>query len=425
MTHIKQTVKSIGAIVAGILIASLALSCGAKAEKVKEIQFSFWGDQATVAIQTKIVAEFSKQFPQYRVKLMSMPYAKHHEKFMSMAASGSTPDLVWVDSYYFPEYVRKDIFTDLTEWVTRDKADLQLEDIYPSFLEETKYDAKQWGLPFAGGSSVIAINKTLFEKRGVALPSEKWNWDDFQKIARRLTHRESSEKFSYGFKNMGFIIPFSLPWLNANGANLFNEDRSKCTLNTPQALETFNFLHSLTFKDNVSPTFTSTDTDELDLTGTGAFGMIEIIRASVPHYRTYTWEWDVTTHPYSPKGNRSAMIKANVMVIPKAGKNKEGAWELMKFLSTAKTEKRFISLGRFFPQRISNNPALLESTPPNNNHAFFEAMKYGNTMQLIPKWFEMTTIVHQEFDEMIQTKGMVIEAVSKIEKRVNDLLASE
>ncbi len=103
-------------------------------------------------------------------------------------------DLVTMDIVWAGAYAENGYSVDLTDWVARDAAELELDDIYPVALTSLgQYDGKYVAFPFAAYANVLAYRKDLFEAAGLALPATT---EELVEAAKKLT---DPSKNQYGF----------------------------------------------------------------------------------------------------------------------------------------------------------------------------------------------------------------------------------
>jgi multiple sugar transport system substrate-binding protein len=118
-----------------------------------------------------------------------------------------TMDIVWAGQYADNQYT-----VDLTDWIKRDAAEIQLDDIYPSTIQYIgQYDGKQVAFPFAGYAAVLAYRKDLLEAAGLKVPETA---EEFVETAIKLTN---PDKKTYGFVANGQKGPsVAQDWLQYN-----------------------------------------------------------------------------------------------------------------------------------------------------------------------------------------------------------------
>jgi ABC-type glycerol-3-phosphate transport system substrate-binding protein len=220
--------------------------------------------------------------------------------FAAMAA-GSGPDTTQTSGSWFSDYAEKGQLQDITAFVKRDKLDMNRW-----YLQEEVFvrKGKQYGMPFWQAHSVYLYNKTLFQKHGVPPPdNETWTWTHLLDAAQRLTMPGES----FGIQ-MGFGFEFAwLNFLRSAGEDYIDRERTKTTVNTPGAVEVFQWLTDLVLKHKVHPG--PTDTTSLGagnwwnlgkigirLSGTGILGQTLTAKPD--------FEWDMFVTPKAPKTGR-------------------------------------------------------------------------------------------------------------------------
>ena len=90
----------------------------------------FWGDKTAIKVQKYLIKQFQKENPNYKVNTLSLGWGKYNEKLLKMIASGSPPDLAYVDGYFFPKYAKKGVLYDISELVSRDSKIIDFDDFY-------------------------------------------------------------------------------------------------------------------------------------------------------------------------------------------------------------------------------------------------------------------------------------------------------
>ena len=68
---------------------------------------------------------------------------------------------------------------DLTDWIARD---LKADEYYGLDFNKDA-DGRYWGVPQGIQVGVLFYNKELFDKAGVAYPSDEWTWEDLKSSA--------------------------------------------------------------------------------------------------------------------------------------------------------------------------------------------------------------------------------------------------
>jgi len=124
-------------------------------------------------------------------------------KVIAMAAAGTAPDVFWTHAYVSPNLAKLGLLGDINPYIKRDK-DFKASNYFEAPYKDYEADGKQFGVPREATTSIVIINKELFQKSGVPLPSANWTWDDFLKAAQQMTRGDGSMK-TWGVG--GFVGP--------------------------------------------------------------------------------------------------------------------------------------------------------------------------------------------------------------------------
>ena len=75
----------------------------------------------------------------------------------------ATMDIVWAG-----QFAESGWTVDLTDWIKRDAAEINVDDIYPVLMQALgNYNGKQVAFPFAGYANVLAYRTDLYEAAGL------------------------------------------------------------------------------------------------------------------------------------------------------------------------------------------------------------------------------------------------------------------
>lgn len=96
-------------------------------------------------------------------------------------------------------------------------------------------------LPVNWGHSAVLINKDLFRKRGVPLPSRMWSFEESLELARAMTSREDNVS---GFVMSENLTTFLSTVLRNNGS-IFDPTGRHCRLAEPEAVGAAKYLRAL------------------------------------------------------------------------------------------------------------------------------------------------------------------------------------
>jgi len=203
----------------------------------------------------KMMGMFMKDHPDISIKFTPIDWGQLTIVLPPRFAAKDPPDLLLCDCFW--PWVQQGLVADLNPLIERDKVDLSLiADVGAGLLGG---NPARYGLPFDFTGSVIGYNKTMFDKYGVAYPKDGWTADDLRNAAIALT-RDINDKSPadpgfdasnikvYGtmLNNPSFWGPMVKMW----GGSLWSEDGKTCTIDSPDALASFEFWNELACKQH-------------------------------------------------------------------------------------------------------------------------------------------------------------------------------
>lgn len=155
------------------------------------------------AVTYNIVQAFNEQNAgKYKVEFQAND-TESHSKNMKLAASDNTlPEIFWLDASEAPEYSEAGVLLDLNDFLN-ENADVKdaLEGMEGAFVD----DNGQYGLPYQCNVQGIFYNKELFDKAGVAYPTDETTYEDMLDMVANFKDA-GIVPLSIGSKNSGFAM---------------------------------------------------------------------------------------------------------------------------------------------------------------------------------------------------------------------------
>ncbi len=395
--------------------------CGPRASGEKEtVRFYSRATPEQLVIWQNVINKFQEKNPNIQVKIENANYGVYWTKLFTMIAGNDSPDVVFMESTRLPSYVSMDGLIPVDELIKGD-TDIDIKDFFPVAMEAFKINNKLYGLP--NDIAVIALfyNKDIFDSEGVEYPKDDWTWDDFVKIASRLTKAKNTS---------GKIDQFGIsayPWKCAiwqNGGDVFNDPRNptKCTIDSIASKTALQFCNDLIYKYKVAPPATMWQTQQgFEMFMTGTVAMSVDGHWMIPVYKKANFKWDVAM---LPKGKTSAgTLYGSCFSIPKGAKNVKPAWKLIKYLAGPEGQKIIVGAGFSVPalKSIANSKVFLTSTPANAK-AFLKMIDYGKLEPQTPSILEIENVYAEEMDLYWQNKVSVDALTSKLVNRIDKII---
>ncbi|MEW5816684.1 MAG: extracellular solute-binding protein [Spirochaetota bacterium] len=362
---------------------------GGKTVQVNFTNFSGSADKAPFLDQMK--AEFEKQNVNIRINVETVGWDNYFTQMQTRIASGSAPDCYELNYENFITYAKKNVLLDLGPLFSKSNFDAAA--LNKKALEAFQADGRQYGLPVSYSTVLLFYNKDLFNKAGVSYPAENWTWKEEQTAAEKIR--------KLGDNIFGINHPIQF-WefykvVQQNGGSLLNKEGTGFTVNTPQNVETLQFMVDRVLKSNVMPTeLQLAGLGDWDLFKSGKLGMIVTgIWAFYEFTRDCKFDWDIAVEPGKLK--KATHFFANGLVINKEAKVSDAAFEWIKFMASSKEAARIrVDAGWELPP--STYPDVMavynSKTPPANRKAVFDSLNYLVTPPVVEQAGEMTDIIN-------------------------------
>lgn len=173
------------------------------------LTYACWGlaEKGETEVRDKQLAGFMAKYPNIKVEFVNIDQGTWNEGLYNMAAAGTLPDVFWVFSV--TEAVKNEWALDVTDMFN---ADPDTKEIYPSVREMAQINGRRYSVPTVMFPHVMFMNKTLFKKYNIPMPSYDWKVDEFIDLAKKLSHPED---YYFGTSNPLYYDLFDA-WYNGN-----------------------------------------------------------------------------------------------------------------------------------------------------------------------------------------------------------------
>lgn len=400
----------------------------APAGSATELVLFTWTARDEEQVNQEIIKEFEAANPGVTVRLQNETGGSQTamQKLQTMISAQQGPDVISIHGAFFIPLAAKGALLSLDERMAADQA-FNAADFSPALLELCKYDGKIYSLPRYTSVYCLFYNKTLFDEAKVAYPpaSGEWTWHQYLTAAKKLTKDTDGDG---RVDQWGCVIDFwgarIYPWLWQNGASLMNADRSRCTLDSPEAIEAMQFLYDLRHKHKVAAAASNSDHDA---------GLTAFTQGHIGMYMTGPWDiqtlrqaktlqWDVA--PLPRKKHKATMLGTENYGIWSGTKHPDEAWKLFAFLMSPEIQMKMAERLEKMPSRTSvlQGP-YLQGSPGFDRKVFVDAVAYGRQPENIPEWSQVKDLIQNQLDLIWVQKTTVAAGLKKAAADVNKTLA--
>ena len=332
-----------------------------------------WGDARTAMVE-KMLSDFTADHPGITVSHELVGCGGPlHDRLRTQIAAGIPPDVAMVYTTVMVGLAEGGNLVALDPYMQRDG--LVPEMWYPSELGAGQWRGSTFGLPIRTGgdaNSLIFYNKDLFAEAG--LPDRApATWTELDQISRRLIRYEGDQITVSPITNIAGYTGDAGPlaWLYAGGGRFLSEGGRSVDFASPAGVEMLEWVYN--FRSSVYRT----------LGDDGGFGN-DVTRALFVEGKAamfitgvwnYSFVWSVNPDfnlgsGVRPRKEGSPYAGANagtyLYAIPTQSRNREAAWELLKWLTVDENGGGWFMLAQGRPSPIiayNRNPAYLEQNP--------------------------------------------------------------
>ena len=350
--------------------------------------------------QFKRVAEFTEKTG-IEVDFLMVPYPSLREKITADAVAG-TGD---IDLYCFLDGWGPSMtgfLVPLNDYLKGDAIDLAAK-LPPAYIKGGTYEGVTYGIPTRGHPQLLLYRTDLFEQAGVTPPK---TWKELIAASKAIKDKTGKDGIAmyYGKGNSGQNLFVWYAFLKSNGADIF-DDKMMPVFNSPAGIEATQYYLDLLLKHGAAAP------------GSKAFKEYEASQAvaqdNAAMVIVWWWHYGVLTNPEKAKdvvtqnisfapvpaweGKGKATLALSMPIgIAQASKNKEAAWEFLKWITNPDLEKANF-LDKSDPKTrtivVVQKDNLVDpeiNKVSNGMHAAAaESLAVSDTLPMIPEWPEV------------------------------------
>lgn len=227
------------------LFTAVALLTGCKQDEEQQVTIEFMHsavEQERQTVISQLIDRFQKENPSITVKQVPVEEDAYNTKIITLARSGSLPDVVEV-SHDYAKVMDKEQLIDHDAVKTLINT-LGEDAFYDGVLRvvRTEDGTGYTGVPVSAWLQGIWYRKSVLANAGIEEPK---NWEQLLDAARRLTHARD--------KKYGIALPTAESVMSeqtfsqfalSNNANVFNAE-GNVTVNSPEMLASLNYYREL------------------------------------------------------------------------------------------------------------------------------------------------------------------------------------
>jgi multiple sugar transport system substrate-binding protein len=380
------------------LVSVLALAAGCSSSPSSSgstghgvhLTYALWDPVQEVGYK-KSIALFEQSHPGISVTVEQIPYPDYEAKLTSEFASGSGPDVFWVNTPFLAQFEQAGVMANLAPLISKYHVNMSI--YRPALIALHSHDGAVYGLPKDWDTEGIFYNKDYFAAHHIQVPANlTWNpvnGGSFLTLAREATidkngNNALSPKFNpnevatYGVAIVNQPDIGYGPFLASDGVPVFQQASlaagvkcscypSQVTFDTPAGISSLQFLMNLALKYHVAPPASeygsngaASTNQDVTLFSAGKVAMdVEGDWFTDTIYSSAKFSFGVLPIPTGPDG-RWSFTNGLIDAINVHSPNQTAAWELEQWLGSATSESIMGSGGYIWPGIASLDTTFLD-----------------------------------------------------------------
>jgi len=187
-----------------------------------------WDEVASKAL----VDSFQKEFPNIKVDLVITEWTTYKSKIITAASANNAPEITAVlISDVFP-LTQVGLLYPLDDYVKQNNIDLS--DYVTGALDASYVNGKLYSLPYRRDSPAMYYNADMLKAAGYDAPSAAWT--DFIEMAKKVT-KDGVYGIGWQLGDQTNSVTRLLGLLYTFGGAIFNDDQTKCLLDSDAAIK--------------------------------------------------------------------------------------------------------------------------------------------------------------------------------------------
>ncbi len=395
--------KKLVAMLALTMAATLAFTgCGKKedgktADGKTKVRFASWDTAEDADAQQAMVDKFNEQHDDIEVVLEAYG-GEFDTKIAAGMGAKDTPDVMYMWNYaaYAGGLEPLDSYME-------EEGEGYKDNFYETLWDYNSLDGKVYGIPIGFTTHALFYNKDIFAEAGIDEPTNDWTWDDVKEAAKAIESKTGKKGFSFQMKPDPYDYEMYL-WSN-DAAYCDEEGNLDGNLNSDKSKEVFQMFQDMA-KEGYAVATEKSGTDEFRA---GSTGMYVYGSWSINSFNEDGLNYGVVDIPaFKGASHDSVSILSSSGISMSAdSKNKEAAWEFIKFWTSEEMNKERI--GRELPvlKTVVETEGIMEQPEYVAFYTMLEQSSgYTPASFIIDTWSELSSDLSLSFERVYNPSAL-------------------
>ncbi len=377
-------------------------ACGSKEDNGKtsdgkvKVRFASWDEAEDVDAQQATVDKFNAEHDDIEVTLEAYG-GEFDTKISAGMGSNDMPDVMYMWNY--PAYAQG--LEPLDSYIEKEGEDYK-KNFYDTLWNYNSYDGSTYGIPIGFTTHALFYNKDIFKEAGVGEPTNDWTWDDVKAAAKTITEKCDGKKgFSFQMKPDPYDYEMYL-W--SNGTAYVNDaGELEGNLNSDKAKEVFKMFQEME-KDEYAVATEKSGTDEFR---SGNTAMYVYGSWSINTLKEDGVNFGVVNIPSFGTQPSVSILSSSGISMSKDSKNKEAAWEFIKFWTSEEMNKERIGMELPVLYSVVESEGIMDQPEYAPFYTMLEqSSDYTPASFIYESWSELSESLSLSFERVFNPSAM-------------------
>ncbi|WP_428688038.1 ABC transporter substrate-binding protein [Roseibium sp.] len=399
-------------------LAALAIGAfapAASAETVVDFTVAEYSSKTGPFFQ-EVADAFQKQNPDITINIEVVPWDTLLQRLTTDIAGGSAPDISIIGTRWLLDFASQGIAEPIDGYLTPEFKGTFID----TFMAPSVIDGQIMGLPVAASARAMMVNMDLYEKAGVAPPT---NWDELYASSQKIAALPDTYAFGLQGKEIETDAYFYYA-LWTFGGNILNADGTS-GIDSPEAIEAATFYKQMIDEGLTQPSPTNYSREDVfNLFKQGKVGTIFTFPMLIPQIKAEAPDLNYKIMPFPEKRANATYGVTDTLMMFADSDVKDAAWKFIEFAYADEWRSKFDRGEGFLP--VTKNVAKEEyyTTDPDIS-GFAAGLPYAKFAPTIANWEEIADTTVRAMQQIYLDQATPEEALGSAAASINKIRGVE
>ncbi len=400
------------------VLAGLLAACSHRADSPVVLRFWAMGREGEVVRQ--LLPEFERAHPGIRVDIQQSPWSAAQQKLLTAFAGDVTPDLCQLGNTWVPQFAALGALAPLDARLAASRA-IPQADYFSGIWESNRIGQSMFGVPWYVDTRLLFYRTDLLAAAGFDKPPQ--TWAEWNRMLAALKQKGGADRF-------GVLLPINefeplLVLALQQKEDLLRDGGRYGNFRSAEFRNTLSYYLDM-FHKQWAPALSNTQISNVwDEFGRGYFTFyitgpwnIGEFKRRLPADLQQSW----TTAPMpGPNGPGASVAGGSSLVVFRASRHQQEAWQLIEYLSRPDVQRRFYELTGNLPSRRSVWDASALASDA-RSVAFRDQLERTRSPPKVPEWDRIATEMKLVAEALVAGQFTVDQAVTELDARADRIL---